>query len=359
MPGQSGVGQPPQLVADIEMSAAHECLMSLYVLSDEARRTSYEVGQAWFDSVRHLASPDLLTTIDQFNFRTNQVWEHFLSLVYDCPEPRDVPGFLGFLEQTDALEIRLHLLGYYEREHRRVTPSDVIFQAAQGDLVAQKHLFNTSFPTDADWQKTLRWLLTLDMEATKRVLIEILQRWYDEVFRQQESHILPILARDVEAKRALHVSRSAEQVIEAATEWEYVPEPGIRRVALIPSYVLRPWSISGQRADTRIFCYPVADESITAERDTPPVRLVRLVKALADERRLRVIKRLATDSYTLQEIADEFGVAKTTMQHHLTALRQAGLIRMRMSDHRYSLRREVLDSLGELMSEYVNRTTKK
>src|SRR5215831_16907362 len=119
MPGQSRVGQPSPLTADIEMSAAHECLMSLYVLSDEGGHASYEVGPAWFDSVRQCASSDLLTTIEQFNFRTSQVWEHLLSLIYDCPEPRGVPAFLGFLEQTDALEIRLHLLGYYEREHRR------------------------------------------------------------------------------------------------------------------------------------------------------------------------------------------------------------------------------------------------
>jgi DNA-binding transcriptional ArsR family regulator len=331
----------------------------MHRLSDEARRASYEVGLAWFDNVRHLASPDLLATIEQFNFRTNQVWEHLLSLVYDCPEPRDVPTFLSLLEQPDALEIRLYLLGYYVREHRRVTPPDVIFQAAQGDLAAQKHLLKTSFPNDADWQKTLRWLLALDIEATKRVLVDILHRWYDEVFCQQEPRILPILVRDGEAKCALQASMSAEQLIEAATGWEYVPEPGIRRVVLIPSYVLRPWSTSGERADTRIFCYPVADESMTAERDTPPARLVRLVKALADERRLRVVKRLAAGSYTLQEIADEFGVAKTTMQHHLTALRQASLVRMRMSDHRYSLRAEVLESVGDLLGDYVNKTANK
>jgi DNA-binding transcriptional ArsR family regulator len=356
MPGQSRASQQSTLTVEIEISAAHECLMTLYVLSDEARRTTYEVGPSWFDTVRQLASPDLLATIEQFNFRTNQVWEHLLSLVYDCPNPRDVPTFLNFIEQTDPLEIRLHLLGYYVREHRRVTPPDIIFQAAQGDNAAQKHLLKTSFPNDADWQKTLRWLLTLDIEATKGVLIDILRRWYDEVFRRQELQILPVLERDGEAKRALQASMPAEQLIEAATGWEYVPEPGIRRVVLIPSYVLRPWSTSGERADTRIFCYPVADESITADSDTPPARLVRLVKALADERRLRVVKRLATGSYTLQEIADEFGVAKTTMQHHLTTLRQAGLVRMRMSDHRYSLRGEALDSLSELLGEYVKKT---
>jgi DNA-binding transcriptional ArsR family regulator len=330
--------------------------MTLYVLSDEARRTTYEVGPSWFENIRQLASPDLLATIEQFNFHTNQVWEHLLSLVYDCPNPRDIPTFLSFLEQTDPLEIRLHLLGYYVREHRRVTPPDIIFQAAQGDNAAQKQLLKTSFPNDADWQKTLRWLLALNIDATKQVILDILRRWYDEVFRQQESQILPILVRDAETKRALQASMSAEQLIEAATGWEYVPEPGIRRVVLIPSYILRPESTSGERADTRIFCYPVADESITADSDTPPTRLVRLLKALADERRLRVVRRLATGTYTLQEIADEFGVAKTTMQHHLTALRQSGIVRMKMSDHRYSLRSEAIDNLSELLGDYVKKT---
>ncbi len=254
------------------------------------------------------------------------------------------------------MEIRLHLLGYYEREHRRATPPDVIFQAAQGDQAAQKSLLKTSFPGDVDWQRTLRWLLSLDGEATKRLLIDILRRWYEEVFRQQEAQIVPILMRDAEAKRMLQASLSAEALTEAATGWEYVPEPGIRRVVLIPSYVLRPWNAPGERSETRIFGYPVADESITADRDTPPTRLVRLLKTLADERRLRVMKKLATGSYTMQEIADEFGVAKTTMQHHLTALRQAGIVRMNMRDRRYSLREGALDGLSELLEEYVKGT---
>src|SRR5690348_11167865 len=102
MPGRDISSQPSLLTAEIEVSTAHECLMTLYVLSDAVRHASYEVGSAWFDRVRQLASPDLLATIEQFDFRTNQVWEHLLSFVYDCPAPRDVPTFLRFLEQADA-----------------------------------------------------------------------------------------------------------------------------------------------------------------------------------------------------------------------------------------------------------------
>jgi DNA-binding IclR family transcriptional regulator len=83
------------------------------------------------------------------------------------------------------------------------------------------------------------------------------------------------------------------------------------------------------------------------------VRLLRLAKAFADERRLRILKKLSAGSYTLQELADDFGVAKTTLHHHMVTLRTAGLVRMRLSDKRYSLRPDVIDSLGDLLSTYL------
>ncbi len=89
-----------------------------------------------------------------------------------------------------------------------------------------------------------------------------------------------------------------------------------------------------------------------ADTNAPPIHLLRLAKALADERRLRILKKLSMESCTLQELADDFGVAKTTMHHHLITLRSAGLVRMRLSDKRYSLRQEVVDHLGELLSTY-------
>ncbi len=102
-----------------------------------------------------------------------------------------------------------------------------------------------------------------------------------------------------------------------------------------------------------LFCYPVASESLNADRETPPARLVHLTKALADERRLRIIRKLARQDYTLQELADAFTLPKTTMHHHLSILRQAGLVRLRLGDNRYSLRSETLESLAELLHAYM------
>jgi len=55
----------------------------------------------------------------------------------------------------------------------------------------------------------------------------------------------------------------------------------------------------------------------------------------------------------LQEIADEFGVAKTTMHHHLATLRTAGLVRAQSNDKLYSLRRNMLSEVSELLDAYL------
>ena len=353
MSTQDRPGRRQPLIVEIEASPAYEFLMTLCAYSEVEHHAEYEVGKEWFDDVRKKASPDLLALVEQFSFHSHEIWEHILGLVYDSPAPRDVPAFITQIEAIDPLELRLHMMGYYVRQHCRVTPPEIIFQAAQGDIEAQRKLLKTSFPDDAEWQRTLRWLLSLEQVATKNLLLEIFHGWYDQVFHEQESYIMPILARDVEAKQALKLTHSAEQLIEMATGWEYVPEPGIRRVVLVPSYITRPWNSDAERHDTVIFCYPVAEESISADENVPPARLVKLAKALADERRLRILKKLATGSYTLQEMAEDLGVAKTTLHHHIITLRSAGLVRMNLNDKRWSLRQYMVNNVGELLNTYL------
>jgi len=313
----------------------------------------YEVGNEWLDAVRTKAGPDLLAAIDQFSPHC-KIWERLLGLAYDCPPPRDALSLIAHIEALDPFELRLHLFGYYQRRSRRTTPLDIILQAAEGDQEAQRQFLKTSFPDDANWQEALRKFFSMDTETTKARLLHILKRWYDRVFCYQEQQILPILERDAEAKRAMKQTMTVERLVETATSGlEYVPEPGFRKVLLVPSYILRPWNVPWEYQDIKIFCYPVADESVLEDSKVPPVRLVRLYKALADERRLCILKMLATRSYSLQELTDEFGIAKSTMHHHLATLQTAGLVRARPDDKLYSLRQGMLSEASELLNKYL------
>lgn len=347
-------GQRPGLIVQIEATPASELFLSLCVFSDRDNPwRPYEAGEAWFEAIRKKLTPALLATIEHFSFQNPHMWGAIWALGSMCPPPGDIPALLAYLRTLDPLELRLHLLGHDLRQHRRTPPTPGIVAAAQGDVQAQEKFLRTSFPDDARWQRTLRWMFSLEAAAVKDQLLDIVQGWYDEVFRGQEPQFMPILAREVEAKRALQVMHSPEQLIEMCTGWEYVPEPGIHRVLLIPSYVARPLNSEATSGDTHMFCYPASGDSLLADPAAPPAHLLHLAKALGDERRLRLLKMLASDSYTLQELADAFGVAKTTIHHHLIQLRSVGLVRMRMRDKRFSLRQYPIEHLGEWLRRYL------
>jgi DNA-binding transcriptional ArsR family regulator len=343
---------------EIEASPAHEFLLTLELIASDHHKSEqpYEVGEQWIEMMREKATPALLNAIREVGAEACEVFTYLMGLAYDCPPPRDVPGFLAHLEAIDPFELRLHMFGYYQRKFRRNTPLDIMLQAAEGDEEAQQQFLRTSSPEDSCRQTMLRQLFTQEPLETKKQIQDILESGYERVFRDLEPQIMPIIERDAEAKRALSQTISLERLVEVATNgFELVPEPGLRKVVLIPSYVERPWNHPTEYQDAKIFIYPVADESIAEDTSTPPPRLVRLIKALADERRLRILKMLMNGSYTLQEIADDFGAAKTTMHHHLAILRAAGLVLVQSDEKLYSLRQINMPDINQMIDSYLKK----
>jgi DNA-binding transcriptional ArsR family regulator len=185
-------------------------------------------------------------------------------------------------------------------------------------------------------------------------LVEILPRWYDEVYRPNSGEALAALEQDAEAKRELARSRSPEQLVELATNGvQYTPAPGISRLVLFPGYWQRPWVLLNDYKHVKIFCYPPA---LDHGADGPtPAELARLYKALADEGRLRLLKRVSDGPLTLTAAAQELGVAKSTAHHHLAMLRHAGFLVTRDDgdDKVYNLRRDLLPQAGALLQSYL------
>jgi DNA-binding transcriptional ArsR family regulator len=340
---------------EVQVAPAYELILSLGVLSDVEGRSLYEIGPGWFEAAQAAVGPDLLAAIEGFSGGSDKVWAHVLSLAYEMPPPREVPAFLESLETADAMEIRRRLLGFYTRHFRRATPPATIAAAAAGELEAQRQFLATSYPSDSPWQAALQALLPLDAQTTKARLLAILRDWHTRVFSAQEARLLPVLQRDVEARTALARTVPPERLIEIATNgWDFVPEPGIRHVLLIPSVLLRPVLHSFDHHDVHVICCPVADESLAAADDAPSPRLLRLLKALADERRLRILKRLTMGTYSLAELADHFGVGSTTLLHHMVVLRGAGLVRLHGGSKRYTLRRGAFPDVADLLDRYLD-----
>jgi len=347
---------PPTLT--IEVSPAYELLESLVTAFDVDEADTYEIGLDWISDARQRAGDDLLQRISAVSHGDTDTFIHLMGLVYDTPAPRDVPAFLEHLRQTDADEIRLHLVQFYARDTRRSTPTAVIRAAIGGDPEAKHEFLRTSHPDWEPWTDYLRAILDADGAALKTELVDVLAQWAERVFKPEAPTIMPILERDAEAKRDLARDLPIDRFVTAATNGvEFAPRPGIDRVVMIPTFVIRPLVSYLEFGEVLLIIYPVADESISVDTDTPPLRLVRLSKALGDEKRLRILRALADGEKSLMELAETFSVAKTTMHHHMIVLRSAGLVSVGVGSKRYRLRHETVPDVGALLSGYLGAAT--
>lgn len=77
-------------------------------------------------------------------------------------------------------------------------------------------------------------------------------------------------------------------------------------------------------------------------------KILRFLKGLADETRLRLLGILANEERSVQELAAALGVKAPTVSHHLTILKDLGLVGMRSDGnaHIYSLNPEALRRMG-------------
>ncbi|HEY1368836.1 MAG TPA: metalloregulator ArsR/SmtB family transcription factor [Gaiellaceae bacterium] len=351
------LSRPAGVGIEIEASEAAEVLMSICCLAGTEFDT-FELGEERIGEIRAGIDPELLASVNSLAAGPEKIYAHLLGLVYESPSPRTFPAFLQQLEATEPLEVQLVLLGYYMRDYHHVVPPDAILAAAQGDAAARAHLLELASEY-SETCLTIETLFDIGADELKRRLLAILPRWYDEVFRPLAPEALDAAERDAAAKRELASTRSAEQMVELATNGiQYAPGPAIRKVVLFPTYVLRPWVMFIDHKDVRMYCYGVG-QPLEAGEAPAPAQLARVFKALGDEGRLRVLKRLSEGPLALGEAAEELGVAKSTAHHHLAILRQAGLVLIRPGPEKvYTLRPDLLPQTGSLLDAYLRSSNR-
>jgi DNA-binding transcriptional ArsR family regulator len=347
---------PP--ILSIDVAPAYELLQSMAVVFGEEEGDTFEVGSEWLEEARERAGGELVGRIERVMMGETDTFVHLAGLVYDTPAPRDVPSFLAHLRETDATEIVLHLVQFYSREIRRMTPPAVIRAAVGGDPDAKREFMRTSYP---EWEARAAYLgrlLGRDIEELKAEVISVIEAWTERVWKPESVTIMPIIERDAEAKRELQRELPMDRFITTATNGvEFAPRPGIDRVVMVPSFVNRPLVTYNELGETLLIIYPVADESVSADADAPPLRLVRLSKALGDEKRLRILRALVDGEKSLVELAEMFGVPKTSMHHHMIVLRSAGLVAVGVGQKRYRLRSETVPDIGALLGGYLGAAT--
>ncbi len=178
-----------------------------------------------------------------------------------------------------------------------------------------------------------------------------------EAFSENEEEWALALERSAEAVSLLIPGSRPEGLIEQITNGIDFELPiGITRIVLVPSVVIRPWSMVNETGSTVVIVYPVAEEHLHADPDAAPSWLVSYYKALGDARRLKILRRLSTGPADLGELTELIGMAKTSTFHHIGVLRSAGLVRVHVGGTNagtYDLRPQAFFDADGLLDKYL------
>ncbi|MFJ8064004.1 ArsR/SmtB family transcription factor [Psychrobacillus sp. NPDC096426] len=329
----------------LKYSVLWECALGIAAITNKPLIKTLEKPVYYWKEIKESLPVKLLVELD---FVENKnTWKALLQLLHqrDFADLREFTKYIQELSMPNFIFICLPFIGNNYQELRR--------NASLGDQLAMKEMMkitkdNSFFP------RYIEFICQANGKRLKEHLINVMTGWYEAVIiKDVELHA--ILQTDYEMKIEMASKMSAEELVEWTTGGiTYSPELNVSNVLLIPQYIYRPWNIEADLEDTKVFYFPITNESISpSDRYTPNNLLVLKHKALGDEVRLRMVKLLEERDLSLQDITEQLNIGKSTIHHHLKILRAAKLVEI--IDAKYSLKRNSLDVLSKELEFYLNQ----
>ncbi len=298
----------------VSFAPAHELVLSLDAFLYTANK-GMDMGPEWVSEVSarmgadKAASLRWATAIDPFALSL---------LVWQCP---GTPGPEEFLQWLSALTPGQ----LYERMSPYVPPQ-------KADLLR-------------------------DLGQWQGHVVQVLRTWHEGYFRAVEPRLLAALAADAERRRGEAATADPVALVEEATTGLRVESESLDQVLLVPQTHLRPL-VRFAKCNRLLIClYPLDAAPTVPGRPAPD--LMRTVRALADENRLRIMHFLAdSQPRSFTDVMKNVGLAKNTIHYHLSALRTAGLVRFHLSSEcdtfLYTARRSALDEIGPRLQRFLD-----
>jgi DNA-binding transcriptional ArsR family regulator len=271
-------------------------------------------------------------------------------LIMDRPEVTDAASYVAAIRSSSGSAFAQIVLADNLRHHEQ---SPVVQAAINGDRESVESMLD-------QWPEAKRaWLRRLldDADGMLEEVHAAMAAWLP-LYQDVEPRVLSIIERDAKARLPeLNTLRPSEVIERATNGIRWLSEPGVRRVVLAPSYLVRPYNFTFSGPDWRLFIYPVADASLEPQDPlAPPPGVLRLHRALGDDTRLRILRLLRDRDWYLTEIAERLELSKPTIKHHLAQLRAAGLVTLIEEGglSYYSLRRDRLKDASADLVRYLS-----
>lgn len=336
------VGSGAALPLSFDVRTAFDFALSLAIEVGEQDELPAE-DRAWLTSARTSLPAVDARAID------DELCIFGAGLLVDRPDVTDAAGYVALLRETSGAEFAGLVLADNLRDPDQ---REDVAAARAGDPEAAQRIL-------ACWPEQKHpWLAGLfgDADALVKSVADRMAAWLPR-YQEIEPRVRQIIERDFALRASERATLGHADLIERTTNGvRWLSEPGVRRVVLAPSYLVRPYNFTFTGDDWRIFVYPVSDAALEPHDPlAPPQGVLRLHRALGDGTRLRILRLLSDRDWYLTEIAERLSLSKPTIKHHLAQLRAAGLVTLTEEGglSYYSLRRERLDDASSELKRYL------
>lgn len=308
----------------VDHGEGYEALISLWMTQGGMDATTFHDGPRVAESAKSLP-PDLRRALPTIDAGQGMNWGDLVGLVRRSEPPRGVRELIALIQGMDPLDVKLAMLGFHVPVFRATIGQELFREAAAGNPRAMRRFRLRAGRAE---RGAFGPLLNLPPELAKErtlLVLEGLPPSYWRVDRDCAALLSESAAQTAFLARRLSPAALVERLTRGIV---YECEEPYPELLLVPTVMHRPWSLFGEHETTKLICYPVFPES--SREGVPAAELVGLYRALGDETRLRILKRLTDGSATFGQLSRELGLAKSTLHQHALLLRQAGFIRQHL-----------------------------
>lgn len=312
----------------------------------------HEVGKKFFSNFRSAVPAKTVAEMESSGLDDGSMWATLLTYVATRAPLGDNESVLAWLEGTDediAGEILCELAWSADPEELKAALETRDPKAIEAVIPAVKERARGCVGS----------ALVVPIDEMGPKLARILRGVLETAYAPYSESWGKAIEASAEATRLLAPSLDPHDLIERTTNGLAYQIPlGSQRLIMIPTVTLRPWTLVTDFGDAVVVAHAVADEHLDHDPDAAPGWLVRFHKALGDEKRLRILREVATGGATLGQLTELLGLAKSTVFHHMGILRAAGLVRVVFGQgedgmNTYHLRHEAFGDADVQLQKYL------
>jgi predicted DNA-binding protein YlxM (UPF0122 family) len=325
-------------------SSLWECALGIAAITNNQLMGTLEKPKSYWQQLKESFSDEFLREL--IYVEKNNTWKALLQLLHSY-EGKSLSNFCDYINRLTTNELKFICLPYIGESYQ-----DLRKKAASGDNDANLKFLNAT-KENPFFPQYIEYIFSIPIDILKQHLISVMTNWFNTVIKPSFKNIIGILELDYNSKISMKETLSSEELVHWATGGiNYLPEPSVHKVLLIPQFIYRPWNIEADIEGIKVFYYPVSNESVSPEdKYMPPNFMVQKYRALGDESRLRIVKILYRKDCSLQDMTELLSMGKSTVHHHLKILRASKIVEIKKS--KYCLNLNGLNMLGEELQNYL------